>query len=105
MQETTVQELKKLMDEGADFQLIDVREPWEYKKCNIGGISIPMSEAKSAESQIATDKKVIIHCYRGIRSAKVIAELEKTYGFTNLYNLKGGLLAYAKEIDPNLATY
>ena len=50
------------------------------------------------------NKKVIIYCKSGLRSAKAI-ELLKENGFNNLYNLKGGILAYAKEIDNNLPIY
>ena len=88
MQEITVQELKRMKDKDEEFQLIDVREPWEYKKCNIGGVSIPMQKIRDKISEIDREKKVIIHCYRGMRSAKVIEEIEKDYGFLNLYNLK-----------------
>ena len=105
MKDITVQQLKKMQDEGEEFQLIDVREPWEHEKCNIGGTSMPMQQIKEEKSRISTDKKVIIHCYRGMRSAKVIEELETLYDFRNLYNLKGGLLSYAKDIDPSLPTY
>ena len=105
MKEIVVRELKRLRDEQEDFQLIDVREAWEYEKSNLGGLLLPMKQAENAVDQIARDKKVIVHCYRGHRSAKVIKILEKTHNFDNLYNLKGGLLAYAREVDHTLPTY
>ena len=55
--------------------------------------------------KIASDKNVVLHCRSGVRSAKAIAALEKKYGFKNLYNLKGGILAWANEIDPTMAKY
>lgn len=51
------------------------------------------------------DKPVVIHCRSGARSASVINALETQYGFTNLFNLKGGILAWAMEIDPTIPSY
>lgn len=105
MKEVTVQELKKLMDQNADFQLIDVREPHEYDICNLNGELIPMSDIPNSVDKIAKDKQVVIHCRSGKRSGDMLLWLEKNHGFTNLYNLKGGILAWAKEIDPEFPTY
>ena len=105
MKEVTVQELKKLMDSNADFQLIDVREPHEYDICNLNGELIPMSDIPNNVDKIAKDKQVVIHCRSGKRSGDMLLWLEKNHGFQNLYNLKGGILAWAKEIDPEFPTY
>lgn len=102
MKEITVSELKAMRDSGEDFQLIDVREPHEYEMAEIGGELIPMATAIQSADKIATDKKVIIHCKSGARSGAVIKHLETSAGFTNLYNLKGGIMAWAREIDPSL---
>ena len=105
MKEITVQELKKLKDTGADFQLIDVREPHEFDICNLDGELIPMSEIPYNVDKIAKDKQVVIHCRSGKRSGDMLLWLEKNHGFNNLYNLKGGILAWAKEIDPEMPQY
>lgn len=105
MKEVTVQELKDLMDSGADFQLIDVREPHEFDICNLGGELIPQSELPHQVEKVSTDKQVIIHCRSGARSGNMVQWLEKNHGLTNLYNLKGGILAWAKEIDPEMPSY
>lgn len=105
MKEVTVKELKQLMDSGADFQLIDVREEHEFEICNLNGELIPMGEIMDSTDKIDRNKKVIIHCRSGKRSASVIMALEQQHGFENLYNLKGGILAYSDEIDPSLAKY
>lgn len=105
MKELTVQELKKLKDTGADFQLIDVREPHEFEICNLDGELIPMSEIPYNVDKIAKDKQVVIHCRSGKRSGDMLLWLEKNHGFTNLYNLRGGILAWAKEIDPEMPQY
>ena len=105
MKEVTVQELKKMMDSNADFQLIDVREPHEYDICNLNGELIPMSDIPNNVDKIAKDKQVVIHCRSGKRSGDMLLWLEKNHGFTNLYNLKGGVLAWARDIDPEFPTY
>jgi len=98
MKEITVQELKQLIDEKKDFQLIDVREQYEFDEANINGELIPMGEVMENVDKISKDKQVVVHCRSGKRSATVINALESQFGFTNLYNLKGGILAYIDEI-------
>jgi len=105
MKEITVLELKQLMDRKADFQLIDVREPHEYETCNLQGELIPQAEIPRSVERISTTKQVIIHCRSGARSGNMILWLEKNHGFTNLYNLKGGILAWADQIDPSVTKY
>lgn len=105
MKEVTVLELKKMMDENDDFQLIDVREPHEYDICHLDGELIPMSDIPNNVDKISKEKKVILHCRSGKRSGDMLLWLEKNHGFSNLYNLKGGILAWAKEIDPEFPTY
>lgn len=105
VKEITVQELNQMMIQDADFQLIDVREPHEYAIAEIGGELIPLGTIASSSHRISKDKKVIIHCRSGVRSANAIRELESLYGFENLYNLRGGILAWSKEIDAEVPTY
>ena len=97
MKEITVQELKEMQDNHEDFQLIDVREPYEYDEENLGAVLIPLGEIPANTDKIAKDKKVVVHCRSGKRSANAIQFLEKQ-GYDNLYNLKGGILAYQQEI-------
>ncbi|MBL7872682.1 MAG: molybdopterin-synthase adenylyltransferase MoeB [Cyclobacteriaceae bacterium] len=105
MKEVTVQELKALKDSGAEFQLIDVREPHEFDICNLDGELIPQGEIPSSVERVSKNKQVVIYCRSGARSGNMVQWLEKNHGFTNLYNLKGGVLAWAKEIDPSMPTY
>lgn len=102
MKEITVAELKAMKDNNEVFQLIDVREQHEYDAVQIGGILIPMGNVMDEQEKINRDKKVIIHCRSGARSAAIISALEKQFGFDNLYNLKGGIKAYSIEIDNTL---
>ncbi len=105
MKEVTVQELKSLKDTNADFQLIDVREPHEFEEGNLGGELIPMAEVPTSIGRIEKGKQVIIHCRSGGRSGNIVQWLEKNHGFTNLYNLKGGIRAWAQEIDPEVSVH
>lgn len=93
-----------MRDSGEAHQLIDVRETYEIEIANIGGESIPMNTVEKHLDKISKDQKVIVHCRSGARSAAIVNLLEKN-GFTNAYNLKGGILAWAREIDPNMPTY
>jgi|SRR5476651_1217990 len=104
MKEVSVQELKEKMDNGEDFQLIDVREDFEYETSNIGGLLIPLGGILIEADKVEKDKPVIVMCRSGKRSAAAIMQLEQQ-GFTNLYNLKGGILAWAEDIDPTINVY
>ena len=102
MQEISAHELKALMDSGEPFTLIDVREPYEAQMANIGGKLIPMGEVLSRLPEIPNTGKVVLHCRSGARSGSVIQVLEEEFGYSNLFNLKGGIVAWAIEIDPQI---
>lgn len=104
MKEVTVQELKQKMDNNEDFQLIDVRETFEYETSNLNGENIPLGGILIEADKVATDKPVIVQCRSGKRSAAAVMQLEQL-GFTNLYNLKGGILAWQEAFDPNMPVY
>lgn len=102
MNEITVKELQEMIINKVDFQLIDVREEYEYDMANLGGELIPLGTIIDESAKIATGKPVIIHCRSGSRSAAAVKELEKRFGFSNLANLKGGIMAWSKEIDTSM---
>jgi rhodanese-related sulfurtransferase len=102
MKEVTVRELKKMMDDKVDFQLIDVREEHEYESANLGAELIPLGTILDSSDRISREKPVIIYCRSGARSGAAVKELEARFGFSNLANLKGGILAWSKEIDPSM---
>lgn len=97
MKQITARELKQLIDNQTDFQLIDVREQYEFDEANLKGQLIPMGDVLSQVDKISRDKQVVVHCRSGARSASVINALESQHGLTNLYNLQGGILAYINE--------
>ncbi|HEX8608450.1 MAG TPA: rhodanese-like domain-containing protein [Pedobacter sp.] len=105
MKEITVEELKEKIDNNEDFQLIDVRETFEYETSNINGENIPLGGILIEADKIATDKPVIMQCRSGKRSAAAVMQLEQQFGFTNLYNLKGGILAWQEAFDPDMQVY
>jgi molybdopterin/thiamine biosynthesis adenylyltransferase/rhodanese-related sulfurtransferase len=105
VKEITAAELYELQVKGEPFQLIDVREPYEYDIVNIGAELIPLAMVAEQADKLNKDIPVIVHCKMGGRSAKAIRELEEKFGFTNLYNLKGGILAYIDEVKPELTRY
>ena len=105
VKEITVKELKKLIDNKSDIQVIDVREPYEYKIANLNAELIPLGTILDNVDRIEKDKQVIIHCRSGKRSADAIIRLQTNFGFDNLYNLKGGILAWADEIDSSITKY
>ncbi len=104
IKEITVIELKKLKDSNANFQLLDIREAHELDICEIGGEHIPMGAVLDNINRISKDKQVIIHCRSGARSGAICKTLEAN-GFNNVYNLKGGIIAWANEIDPSMTKY
>lgn len=102
MNEVTVAQLKEMMDNNEDFQLIDVRETYEYEVSNLGGELIPISSITSNIDKISKEKPVVIHCRTGGRSGQVVMFLMQQYGYTNVYNLRGGISAWAMHFDPTM---
>lgn len=96
VKEVTVEEFHQMQSKEIDFQLIDVREIHEFEESNLNGLLIPLSDITQKADLISRTKKVIIHCRSGARSAKAIRELEDKFQFENLFNLKGGILAYSQ---------
>lgn len=104
MNEITVQELKSMIDNNVDFQLIDVRETFEYEVSNLNGLNIPLAGILLEADKVSKEIPVVIQCRSGKRSAQAIMLLEQK-GYTNLSNLQGGILAWREEIDPELDVY
>ena len=90
---------------GNQLQVVDVREPGEFEICNLGGDLIPLGELPKQAARVSRDKPVVVICHHGFRSAQAINYLTQRLGYNNLLNLKGGIHAWAVEIDPTMATY
>ncbi len=85
--------------------LLDVREPWELAICRIeGSQSIPMQRIPQALAELERERPIVCICHHGIRSFQVARFLE-FQGFGRVINLEGGVAAWAREVDPGMATY
>ncbi len=101
--EVTVKDLQKMMQDDR-AEILDVREDYEYEIANLNGRLIPLNKVIHLSREIPKDKPVVVMCKSGTRSKKAI-QLLKSEGFENLLNLKGGIDAWRKEIDPSLEVY
>ncbi|WP_405141563.1 adenylyltransferase/sulfurtransferase MoeZ [Sphaerisporangium sp. NBC_01403] len=103
----TAQELKDMQDRGDDIFLVDVREQNEYEIVNIpGAVLIPKGDflRGAALERLPHDKKIVLHCKSGARSAEALAVL-KNAGFSDAVHVGGGVLSWVKTVDPSLPTY
>jgi adenylyltransferase/sulfurtransferase len=106
LEEITATELKTLLDNNEDVQIIDVREKFEYEIARIPNAKlIPMGEVVSRISEIDKNKTTVMQCKSGVRSARAI-EFLKAAGFEGrLINLRGGIGAWSNEVDPTVPRY
>ena len=100
----SVEDLKKKMDAKADIFILDVREPHEYQICNLSGYLIPVGDLPKRVSELDSNREIVAHCKMGGRSAKAVNFLRRS-GFKNVYNLTGGITAWAEKIDPKMPKY
>jgi sulfur-carrier protein adenylyltransferase/sulfurtransferase len=102
----TAAELKDLLD-ADKIELIDVREPVEWDIVHIVGATlIPKDRILSGEAlaELPQNKPIVLHCKTGIRSAEALAALKRA-GFADATHLQGGVVAWAKQVDPSLPVY
>ena len=98
-------ELKRKMDAREAFQLIDVRELFEYEIARIDGSKlIPLGEIVERTDELQREQTIVVHCHSGGRSAEAVRLLQQR-GFNNVYNLKGGIDAWSDEVDPSVPKY
>jgi rhodanese-related sulfurtransferase len=106
LSEITVTELKEKLDQNAELHLLDVREPVEFQICRLPDSElISLGNIPRRAESIPKDKPVVVICHHGFRSAQAIQYLNQRFGFTNLLNLKGGIHAWAQQIDPTMPVY
>lgn len=96
------EELRGMRERGVEHQLIDLREPYETELCSLGGVPIPMGEIMERLEELRRDVPVVVHCRTGARGAAVVQALTTRYGFHNVRNLAGGIVAYSEEVDSNI---
>jgi adenylyltransferase/sulfurtransferase len=100
-------ELKQKIDGHEKFLLVDVREPHEFEIVRIpGSVLIPKDRILSgaALAELPQDRQIVLHCKSGARSAEALAALHQA-GFADAVHVGGGVLAWAREVDPSLPTY
>src|SRR5216110_1720820 len=101
----SVQQLKDKMDASNTFELIDVREPFEFEIARINGAKlIPLGEILERAEELQREQTIVVHCHSGRRSAEAV-RLLKQRGFDNVYNLEGGIDAWSDFIDPTVPKY
>ena len=105
-QKMTAHELADRLASDEPIFLLDVRERPEYELCHLpDAVLIPIGMIPNNRKRIPTDRPVVVYCHHGIRSANVAEYLYAQDGLTNLYNLDGGIDAWAREIEPEMAVY
>lgn len=100
-------ELARWSRDGERYQLIDVREPYEWRICNLesaGARLIPLGELPDRLEELDRDTTLVLQCRSGQRSAEAVRLLERE-GFEGALNLEGGILAWARDVDPSMPTY
>lgn len=100
----SVTDLKQRLDNGDNFELIDVREPHEHQICNLEQATlIPLREVPARLSELDSTKEYLVHCKMGGRSAQAV-EIMRKAGL-NATNVTGGITAWARQIDTDMPTY
>ena len=102
--EITPKDLKAKMEAGTELVLVDIREPYEHEICDIGGLLIPMRGIGSRLGDLDRNAATVVYCRIGVRSAEVVRVMLDA-GFTQVWNLRGGLHAWATEVDPSFPIY
>jgi len=98
-------ELKRKMDGREPFELIDVRETFEYEIARIDGAKlIPLGEIAERADELPRERPIVVHCHSGQRSAQAVRLLQQR-GFATVFNLEGGIDAWSDQIDPNVPKY
>ena len=101
----SVEHLAEQLNGDHELTLIDVREPWEYKLCHIdGSVSVPLSTVPDFIESQDPSKHYVFICHHGIRSARAAA-YALAHDFDSVFNLTGGVAAWAARVDPDFPTY
>lgn len=103
--ELSVEDLAALRARNQPYTLLDVREPWEVALGTLPeAMTIPMNELPERVDTLPTDRPLVVLCHHGQRSGHVTAWLRRR-GYDNAVNLDGGIDAWARTVDPTIATY
>ena len=99
------EDLHRRLLAGDDLQLVDVREEMEFDYCHLpGSLLVPLDELPRRAAEIRTEGPVVMICHHGVRSAHAAGYL-RHLGRTNVLNLRGGVDAWAAQVDPDFPVY
>ena len=108
MNHLSPKELEERLQRGEQLMLLDVRLPEEYQICNLSHkantMLAPLNNLPGCLQHIPKDKPLVAYCHHGIRSQYAIQYLQQQ-GYTDLYNLAGGIQAWAEEVEPDMEQY
>lgn len=108
MNHLTPTELEKRLQSGESWLLLDVRQPEEWEICNLShrgtALLAPLNLLPAHQQQLPSDTPIAVYCHHGIRSQYAIQYLQQQ-GFDKLYNLSGGIHAWAEEVEPEMERY
>ncbi len=104
--EITPEEVKRKLDDGEQFTLLDVREPWEFDTAHIDGAKlIPMGDVPArAHQELDPEDHIVVICHHGVRSMNVTAWLRQQ-GFEKAQSMRGGIDAWSRRVDANVSLY
>jgi adenylyltransferase/sulfurtransferase len=105
VREITPRELTDRLGRADPIDLIDVREPYEWRIARIEGARlIPLGRIEAASSDLSRDRELVLYCHHGFRS-RAAAEMLAAHGFERVWNLSGGIARWSEEVDPSVPTY
>ena len=104
--EITPEEVKRKIDQGEAFTLLDVREPWEFETVHMAEAKlVPMGDVPSrAHQELDPDDHIVVVCHHGVRSMSVTAWLRQQ-GFEKAQSMRGGIDAWSRQVDRTVPTY
>lgn len=103
--EITPEEVKSKLEGGADFTLLDCREPWEYQAARIDrAVNIPMNEISARVQELDPEEHIVVVCHHGVRSMNVTAWLRQ-HGFEKVQSMAGGIDRWSRVVDPTVPIY
>jgi len=98
-------QVKALQKTGAEFTLLDVREPWEYETARIEGAkNIPMGDVPTRVQELDPEEHIVVMCHHGVRSLTVTNWLRQQ-GFEKVQSMRGGIDGWARTVDPKVPLY
>ncbi len=109
MKQLSVTEVQRWVEQTPGALLLDVREPWEFALASIRvdgveTLSLPMSQLLQRLGELDASRPILCICHHGMRSAQVVAYLERS-GFGSVYNLGGGIDAWSAQVDRTVPRY